>query len=106
MKIILVAILINCACVASALGREWKARSGGYTVEAELVGVKDGNAVLKKKDGKEIAVPLSKLSLRDVGYINNTHDRNEHRWNGNGDLWPAGLHRVFGRQPGLGHGRG
>lgn len=52
-----------------ALARKWTSRTGGFSVEAELVDVRDGSAVLKKEDGTEVSVPLSKLSLADVRYI-------------------------------------
>lgn len=52
-----------------SLARKWTARSGGFSVEAELVDFRDGHAVLKKEDGTEVSVPLSKLSLADVRYI-------------------------------------
>lgn len=55
---------------APALAREWTSRDGGFSVEAELVDVKGGNAILKKADGKPISVPLSKLSLGDIRFIN------------------------------------
>jgi hypothetical protein len=56
--------------VSSAAARQWTSRAGGFAVEAELVDVKDGNAVLKKANGSQVAVPLNKLSLGDVRYIN------------------------------------
>lgn len=63
-------VLILVATLQSpSLARKWTSRSGGFSVEAELVDVRDGNAVLKKEDGTEVSVPLSKLSLADVRYI-------------------------------------
>ncbi len=56
--------------VSTAAARQWTSRAGGFAVEAELVDVKDGNAILKKADGSQILVPLNKLSLGDVRYIN------------------------------------
>ena len=63
-------VLILVAMLQSpSLARKWTSRSGGFSVEAELVDVRDGTAVLKKEDGTEVSVPLSKLSLADVRYI-------------------------------------
>ena len=63
-------VLILVATLQSpSLARKWTARTGGFSVEAELVDVRDGAAVLKKEDGTEVSVPLSKLSLADVRYI-------------------------------------
>ncbi|HUE74335.1 MAG TPA: SHD1 domain-containing protein [Pirellulaceae bacterium] len=53
----------------AAWARKWTARTGNFTVEAELVDVTGGNTILKKEDGTTISVPLEKLSLADVRYI-------------------------------------
>jgi hypothetical protein len=45
--------------------REWSDATGKFHVTAELVGVKDGNVVLKTSDGKVISVPVAKLSALD-----------------------------------------
>lgn len=50
--------------------RKWYARVGDFSVEAELEDVREGKAILKRADGKTIQVPLDKLSLADVRYIN------------------------------------
>ena len=55
--------------VSTATVRTWTSRSGGFSMEADLVDVRDGNAVLKKADGTEISVPLGKLSLGDIRFI-------------------------------------
>lgn len=55
---------------AWASGREWHSRVGNFSVEAELIDVREGNAILKRTDGRTISVPLDKLSLADVRYIN------------------------------------
>ena len=49
--------------------RIWQDLSGSFEVEASLVGVKDYKVALKKTDGKEIAVPLEKLSEDDQEYV-------------------------------------
>ncbi len=64
------AVVIVSLLVSAATARQWTSRDGGFTVEAELVDVTGGNAVLKKADGSQISVPLNKLSLGDVRYIN------------------------------------
>ena len=49
-----------------AEARTWKSASGSYSVEAELVAVEDGVAVLKRDDNRQvIRVPLDKLSEAD-----------------------------------------
>jgi hypothetical protein len=72
MRTVFLVILILGTFSTQALGRQWSARAGGFTVEAELVDVKDGKAILKKTDGTQISVPLNKLSLGDLRYINET----------------------------------
>ncbi len=67
----IVSVIVVVSMLASPLwARPWSFRSGGAPIEAELVDVKDGNAVLKKDDGSQISVPLNKLSLADVRYVN------------------------------------
>ncbi len=68
---LLVAIAVVLA--ASAVqARQWTSRDGGFSVEAELVDVQSGKVVLKRTDGVEVSVPLEKLSLRDVRYVEQT----------------------------------
>ncbi len=45
--------------------RTWTDRSGKFSIEAELVEVKEGQAVLQKADGKSVAVSLEMLSAAD-----------------------------------------
>jgi hypothetical protein len=45
--------------------REWSDSSGSFKVEASFVRLEDKTAVLKRKDGKEVKVPLSRLSPED-----------------------------------------
>jgi hypothetical protein len=50
--------------------RIWEDASGAFDVEASLVSVKDEKVTLKKKkDGKEITVPLAKLAEEDQEYV-------------------------------------
>jgi hypothetical protein len=49
--------------------RLWQDSTGSFDVEATLVAVKDGKATLKKKQGKEITVPLDKLAEEDQDYV-------------------------------------
>lgn len=49
--------------------REWTDVSGKFRVAALLVGVVDGNATLRKSDGKEITIPMLKLSKEDQDFI-------------------------------------
>lgn len=48
--------------------RQWTSRNGQYTVNAELLDVKDGTVVLRREDGEVIEVPFDNLSLADVRY--------------------------------------
>ncbi len=71
MKLVPLLVALTVALLAVPLAaRQWTSRNGGFNVEAELLDVKDGKAVLKKADGSQISVPLSRLSLGDVRYIN------------------------------------
>lgn len=68
-RVLVVVLVLVVGAELPAVARKWTSRSGGFSIEAELVDVRDGNAVLKKTDGSEVSVPLNKLSLGDVRYI-------------------------------------
>ncbi|GAG03535.1 unnamed protein product, partial [marine sediment metagenome] len=69
MKNVLLVIVAVGLLASPAMARQWTSRTGGFSVEAELVDVKGGNVILKKEDGSQLTVPLNKLSLGDVRYI-------------------------------------
>ncbi|KAI9831926.1 MAG: hypothetical protein M1819_004648 [Sarea resinae] len=49
--------------------RTWTDRSGSFKVEAEFIGLKDGKIHLHKLNGVKIAVPVPKMSLADLEYV-------------------------------------
>ncbi len=49
--------------------RTWSDATGQFRIEAALVAKEGGSVRLRKKDGTEISVPLSKLSRADVEYL-------------------------------------
>ena len=55
--------------MALAAARTWKSADGRFSTEAELLGLKDGKAQLKKTDGKVIQVPLRSLDAADRQYV-------------------------------------
>jgi thiol-disulfide isomerase/thioredoxin len=55
--------------IAVAENRTWTDATGKFSVSAELVGVQDGMATLHSTDGKELKVPLEKLSDADRKFI-------------------------------------
>lgn len=63
------AMLLSLASAAPL--RKWTDASGAFSIEAELVEVKDGQAQLKKADGTVIAVPVDKLSEADQKHLTN-----------------------------------
>lgn len=65
---ILVVLMIT-GSMSLAASRTWTSRNGRFSVEAELCDFKDGNAHLKKSDGKVIEVPLVSLSADDREYV-------------------------------------
>ena len=60
--------LTFCSIMVAAELRTWNDKSGKFSVEAELVELKDGRAVLKRADGRTITVPLERLSDKDLEY--------------------------------------
>ena len=69
-RLFLLLVVIVSLPLSPAVARPWTSRDGAFSVEAELLDVKGGNAILKKADGSQISVPLNKLSLGDVRHIN------------------------------------
>ena len=49
--------------------REWTDSTGTFKVEAELVAVRAGKAILSKADGSVLSVAVDKLSAKDQAYL-------------------------------------
>ncbi|KAI9819507.1 MAG: cytoskeletal protein binding protein [Pycnora praestabilis] len=49
--------------------RTWTDRSASFKVEAEFIGLKDGKIHLHKLNGVKIAVPVPKMSVEDLEYV-------------------------------------
>ena len=67
--------------------RTWTDRSGTFKVEAEFLGVQEGKVKLHKANGIKISVPLSKMSIEDIEWIDKrpserigSKSRNDHDW--------------------------
>ncbi len=54
--------------------RVWKDTSGSFEVEAEFVFNRKGKVTLRKTDGKEIEVSISKLSADDRKFLKESGD--------------------------------
>ena len=49
--------------------RTWTSKSGKFTVKAEFLSFSEGVVNLQRADGKNIKVPLAKLSKKDQNYV-------------------------------------
>ncbi|KAI1479845.1 hypothetical protein F4774DRAFT_380018 [Daldinia eschscholtzii] len=49
--------------------RTWTDRSKSFSVEAQFLGLKDGKINLHKLNGVKIAVPVAKMSIEDIEYV-------------------------------------
>lgn len=49
--------------------RTWTDRSGSFKVEAQFIGLKDGKIHLHKLNGVKIAVPVAKMAIEDLEYV-------------------------------------
>ncbi|KAI0124639.1 SH3 domain-containing protein [Xylariales sp. AK1849] len=49
--------------------RVWTDRSKSFSVEAQFLGLKDGKINLHKMNGVKIAVPIAKMSAKDIEYV-------------------------------------
>ena len=62
--------LFTALCLATAAtAREWSDASGKFRIQAELIAVHNGKAVLEKTDGSIISVPVEKLSAADQEFL-------------------------------------
>ena len=64
-------LVVSAVCLppTTALAREWIDSTGTYTVKAEFVSLVDGQVSLKCDDGREIHLPLERLSQADQKYV-------------------------------------
>lgn len=60
---------IGCLAAAGATARTWTDASGSFTIEAEFVDCENSQVKLRKADGGELTVPLTKLSADDRAYV-------------------------------------
>jgi hypothetical protein len=49
--------------------RTWKDKTGNFSIDAKIIEVKTDAVVLEKTDGKQITVPKSKLSDKDLEFL-------------------------------------
>lgn len=49
--------------------RTWTDRSGTFKVEAEFIGLREGKIHLHKMNGVKIAVPVTKMAVEDLEYV-------------------------------------
>ena len=63
------AVLAIVASLSGAAERTWKSSCGRYSIQAELLAVKDGTVRLRKADGQVIALSLERLSASDGRYV-------------------------------------
>ncbi|KAJ5408223.1 hypothetical protein N7509_002106 [Penicillium cosmopolitanum] len=49
--------------------RKWTDRTKAFTVEAQFIGLQDGKIHLHKTNGIKIAVPVAKMSVEDLEYV-------------------------------------
>ena len=49
--------------------RTWTDRSGSFKVEAQFIGLKDGKIHLHKLNGVKIAVPIGKMAVEDIEFV-------------------------------------
>lgn len=64
---VIAAFLLHATFCAQA--REWSDASGNFRIEAELVRQTKTSVVLRKADGKEVEVPIAKLSDGDQAFL-------------------------------------
>ncbi len=60
---------VNASGAGAAIQRQWLDASGQHSTDACYLGYRDGDVQLRRADGKEIAVPLNKLSPQDQAFV-------------------------------------
>lgn|GEM_PF-2176470 len=65
---LLIGLFLPAICCAGT-GRTWVDKSGNFRVEAELIKVDGDHVVLKTTAGREIRVPIDKLSQKDQLFL-------------------------------------
>ncbi|MFO0869886.1 MAG: PQQ-binding-like beta-propeller repeat protein [Pirellulales bacterium] len=70
--------------------RVWTDARSGRTVEAELLTFKDNKVQLRRKDGREVSVPLAQLSEADQKYVREELKRRRSAGSGETKKAPAG----------------
>ncbi len=63
------ATAVNASGPAAAIQRKWLDAEGQHSTDAKYLGVRDGAVQLRRADGNETAVPLSKLSPQDQAFV-------------------------------------
>jgi hypothetical protein len=63
-------VLHEAGGLASNEMRMWVDNTGSYSVNARLVRFSDGHVRLMKENGRMTTVPLSRLSERDLQFVN------------------------------------
>ena len=64
-----VSVALLFVSVRSLSARKWTNDTGKFSVEAELVEAKGGNVRLRRRDGKIITIPVTKLSKDDQDFV-------------------------------------
>lgn len=66
LSLLILFIVLGGKCVSA---REWKDSTGNFKVEAELLEVRGSDVVLVRPDGKQVVVPIARLSDEDRKYL-------------------------------------
>ena len=68
-RVLLSGVLILALGAEETAARQWVSRDGRFSVEADLLSVDDGQVVLRRESGAVLRVPMERLSLGDVKYV-------------------------------------
>jgi len=68
-KLLCLCVVLLTSSSLHAQERNWSDSTGSYKVVAELVGVKNDSAILRKTDGEQVVVPLKRLSKDDQQFV-------------------------------------
>jgi hypothetical protein len=79
-------VILTTASTASAEPRTWSDDSGKFSITADLVVIQQGNVVLRTDDGRQLTVPVKKLSAADQKFVEGLQSPDKAQRKGSGQV--------------------
>ncbi|MFZ4767652.1 MAG: hypothetical protein ACOYMN_22110 [Roseimicrobium sp.] len=76
-----------------ALGREWKDAASGRTVQADILGIEQGKAVVVLASKQRYGIPISQLSREDQAWLSSWANGKSPAQTLPPPMWPSLVHQ-------------